>query len=108
VNRPVDRTAPVCQPLPGFPEIPPPALYGFVSGDRVIYEGIFVNNGVHSACIVAVVDFRHGQWAAYMAGVDGDLGTDEAMLKTAATGTKVPERFGTQCFAELPATLWRK
>lgn len=91
----------------GYPQIEPPALYQIAVGDRVVVQGMFVNNGPHSATVVAVVDYLHGQWAAYMAGVDGELSEDEAMIWCAAHGVKLPRVFGIKWFPELPAEHWR-
>lgn len=103
-----NAASPDYQPRPGYPEIQRPPLYGIkLGGGQIVYEGMFVCNGKHVACIVAVVDHAHGQWAAYMGGDHGDVSEDEAILATAARGIKVPRDFGVKCFPELPAELWR-
>lgn len=92
----------------GFPQIERPALYAIPWDNGAVVEGMFVNNGQASAVIVATIDYRHGQWAAYMAGVDGKLSEDEAILYCAAHGVKLPSDFGSKCFPMLPVELWRK
>lgn len=103
-------TTDLYQARPGHIQIERPKLYAIArweGGPRDIVEAVYVNNGAHAACIVATVDYAHGQWAAYMSGVDGGLTEDEAMRYTAEHGIKLLKEQGVRFFPMLPADAWR-
>lgn len=98
---------------PGYPQIERPHLFAITrradepEEAREIVRGVYVNNGPYAACIVAVIDYAHGQWAAYMGGVDHTIREEEAMRYVTACGIKLSKDDGTRFFPMLPAECWR-